>query len=304
MGGLILDAIVYLLQHFLDGFTTLMTTWMAQLQTIGIAEAQSPFVRQVDGVMEGVAMSLLILYLVYTGVHEYILWGEGAMDTDGSHVWRGALMATLGIAAASAFTIGIFRWGMDLAGTVAGVQVYQAGLNATRVFVGLITTEFSGVEVLILLLVYVITIALLLAVVIMSAIRAAELAFFTAAAPLFALGLVKRDHGIFKDFYQKIIILAISQAVAIFGIKAGNAVIANMGHSLSSVATAPLLYIGFLWVALKGPSMLDGMIHHTGMREMVVMPVLKNVMGAAGGNRNPGGASTAPSANSSGGANV
>ncbi len=275
MGGLILDAIVYLLQHFLDGFTTLMTTWMAQLQTIGITEAQSAFVRHVDGVMEGVAVSLLVLYLAYTGVHEYILWGEGAMDTDGSHVWRGALMASLGIAAASAFTIGIFRWGMDLAGTVAGVHVYQSGLTVTRVFVGLITTEFSGIEVLILLLIYAVTVALLLVVVLTTAIRAAELAFYTAAAPLFALGLVKRDHGIFKGFYQKLIILAISQAVVIFAVKAGNAVIANMGHTLTSVATAPLLYLGFLWVALRGPHMLSDMIYHTGVGNNVLIPLGK-----------------------------
>ncbi len=297
MGGLIMDAIVYLLQHFLDGFTTLMTTWMVDLQKMGITEARSPFIVSTSHVMEGIAISLLGLYWAWTGIHQYILWSESAPDM-GVGVWKPALMSTIGIAAGSAFTIGVFRFGLDLAGSIAGINVYQHGLTATRVLMGLLTTDFSGIEVLVMVLVYLITIVILLIVVVLAGVRAAELAFYTAAAPLFALGLVKKDMGIFKGFLQKLIILSVSQAVVIFAVKAGNAAIANMGTTMASVATAPLIYLGFLWVALKGPSLLEGMMYKSGGSDFIMMPIKNsfNSMvggGSRGGSSGGGGAKTA-----------
>lgn len=291
MGSLIMAAIVYLLQHFLDAFTTLMTTWMVDLQKMGITEAKSPFIVATSHTMEGIAIALLGLYWAWTGIHQYILWSESAPDM-GVGVWKPALMSTIGIAAGSAFTIGVFRFGLDLAGAVAGVNVYQQGLTTTRVLLGLLTSGFSDIEILVMVIVYLITIVILLIVVVLAGVRAAELAFYVAAAPLFALGLAKKDMGIFKGFLQKLIILSVSQAVVIFAVKAGNAVIANMGTTMASVATAPLIYIGFLWVALKGPHMLSDMMYRSGGSDFIMMPI-KNSFNSMVGGGGGGGAKTA-----------
>ncbi len=279
MGVLVEGAINYLMQRMLNAFTRLMTTWMVDLEKMGITEAHSVFVQDTMKTMQGIAISLLALYLAWTGIHQYILWSEGAPDM-GTGVWKPAMLSTLGIAASSAFTIGVFRFGIDLAGTIAGLRVYQNGLT-------LVTTLIHGVTMLsptttiILWIVYLVTIAILLLVVLLSAVRAAELAFYTAASPLFALGLVKRDMGIFKNFLQKLIILSVSQAVVIFAVSAGNAAIGAMGTTAASVATAPLIYLGFLWVALRGPHMLEGMVYKTGGGEMVIVPMIKNTVGRA-----------------------
>lgn len=298
MGFLLDGAVNYLLQHFLSAFTTLMTTWMVDLEHMGIAEAHSAFVQATVHTMQGVALSLLTLNLAWTGIHQYILWSEGAPDL-GSGVWKPTVLATLGIAASSAFTLGIFRFGMDLAGTVAGLTVYQQGLGTMDTLIhGL--TLLSPTTSMILDAVYLITIAVLLLVVLLSAVRAAELAFYTAASPLFALGLVKRDMGFFKGFIQKLVILAVSQAVVIFAIKAGNAAIASMGDSASSVATAPLIYLGFLWVALRGPHMLEGMLYKSGGGEMLIIPMLRQGIGRAF----PGGAGGSATASAPAGGDV
>lgn len=282
MGTLLLAALVFLLQHFLDSFTTLLTQWMAALQNMGLQEAHSAFVTATMRTMETIAFELLVLYLVFVGVKEYMLWSEGAPDTDGSSVWKGAAAASLGIAASSAITIGVFRFGMDLAGTMAGIHAAADGLTLTRAFVGVLAAHFSDMSLLIILGVYAISVVVLLLVVMQAAIRAAELAFYAAIAPLFALGLVRRDMGVFAGFRDKLLALSLSPFVVIFAIKAGNAAIANMGHSFASLATAPLVYLGFLWVALKGPHMLEGMIHHSGVGSTLIMPVAKNVIGQIG----------------------
>lgn len=290
MGNLVMLAVNYLLQHFLIGFTTLMTTWMVQLQQMGITEARAPFVQATAGTMEGLAASLLALYLAYTGLHQYILWSEGAPDM-GAGVWKPAMLGSLGIAASSAFTIGIFRFGMDLAGTVAGITVYQHGLTILDALIhGL--TLLSPTTDLILIAVYLITIVILLLVVLLSAVRAAELAFYTAASPLFALGLVKRDMGIFKGFLQKLIILSVSQAVVIFAVTAGNAAIAAMGDTAASVATAPLIYLGFLWVALRGPHMLSDMLYKSGGGDLIMIPIQDRFRGVFKGGQGGSGSSS------------
>jgi len=288
MGSLIMDAIVYLMQHFLTAFTTLMTTWMVDLQKMGIAEAKSPFITSTANTMEGIAISLLALYWAWTGIHQYILWSESAPDM-GVGVWKPALMSTIGIAAGSAFTIGVFRFGLDLAGAIAGINTYQQGLTTTRLLLGYLSSGFSDIEMLVMVLVYLITIVVLLIVVVLAGVRAAELAFYTAAAPLFALGLVKRDMGIFKAFLQKLIILSVSQAVVIFAVKAGNAAMANMGTTMASVATAPLIYLGFLWVALKGPHMLETMMYKSGGNDFIMMPIKNSFNSMVGGASKGGG---------------
>lgn len=295
MGDLVMLAVNYLLQHFLNGVTTLMTTWMADLEQMGITEAHSPFVQATAGTMAGIAVSLLALYLAYTGLHQYILWSEGAPDM-GAGVWKPAVLASLGIAASSAFTIGIFRFGMDLAGTVAGITVYQQGLTHLDTLIHALTL-LSPTTDLILIGVYLISIVVLLLVVLLSAVRAAELAFYTAASPLFALGLVKRDMGFFKGFLQKLIILSVSQAVVIFAVKAGNAAIAAMGDTAASVATAPLIYLGFLWVALRGPHMLSDMMYKSGGGDLIMIPIQDRFRGVF-----KGGGPRGPSAGSGGGA--
>ena len=277
MGALLEGAVNYLLQKFLNAFTKLMTTWMVDLEKMGIVEAHSTFVQATMSTMQGIAISLLALYLMWTGIHQYILWSEGAPDM-GSGVWKPAVLATLGIAASSAFTIGIFRFGMDLAGTIAGLTVYQSGLSVVDTLIHGITM-LNPTTTLILWIVYLVTIAIFLIVVLLSAVRAAELAFYTAASPLFALGLVKRDMGIFKGFVQKLIILSVSQAVVIFAVKAGNAAISAMGDTAASVVTAPLIYIGFLWVALRGPHMLEGMIYKSGGGDLIMIPIQDRVRG-------------------------
>ncbi len=293
MGSLIMDAIVYLLQNFLNAFTKLMTTWMVDLQKMGITEARSPFIVSTSHVMEGIAISLLGLYWAWMGIHQYILWSESAPDM-GVGVWKPALMSTIGIAAGSAFTIGVFRFGLDLAGAIAGVNTYAAGLTVTGSLLHrMFAMALAPTEVLVLVCVYLITIVILLIVVLLAAVRAAELAFYTAAAPLFALGLVKKDMGIFKSFLQKLIILSVSQAIVIFAVKAGNAVIGDMGSSMASVATAPLIYLGFLWVALRGPHMLEGMMYKSGGGEFIMMPIRNSfnrfTSGGGGGAKTAGG---------------
>lgn len=131
MDALLMGAVNYVLQKFLNAFTGLMTTWMVDLENMGITEAHSAFVQATVSSMQGVAISLLALYFAWLGIHQYILWSEGAPDM-GSGVWKPVVMATLGIAASSALTIGIFRFGLDLAGTIAGLHVYQAGMTVVQ----------------------------------------------------------------------------------------------------------------------------------------------------------------------------
>lgn len=258
MGELIWAGLVSVLENLLNGATATFSGTLVA----GMSNAQRildmPIVANTIALSQVVAGSLLGMRLAVEAWRIHVLHLSGEPGGDGGGLLRRTVLAATAIAAAPWVARTVFAWGNSLAQAIASLGTADMSASGTLEVLG---GAVTGAPILMIL--SLIAIVLFIIILIQTAIRAVELAFLCAAGPIMAVGLTSPTEGVAGLWWRELIVISMSQAAQIF-------LLTGFMASVTTVAVdfdwmKPLFAIGWLWVAVKAPSVLRTMAYHTGV---------------------------------------
>lgn len=254
------NAVVYLIYNaFLNPLLTLISGVLASIQSESLVMAQATWVSDAAQVSAAFAASLLTLNFAYRAITAYVLWNEGTPSDSGILI-KSAFRATLYGAGGGFMAYYAFKYGIWLGAAYVASPVVQA-FTGVQAMVATVAAE-SGVDELLLMLLFVIVVLALIFVVIQMAIRGFELCIYMIAAPFAALGWMNPDGGIWQSWWRGAVVLALSfpvQMLCLYGTV--EVVAAQAGNPF----LAGLEMLAGVIVTIRGPSLLAQWAYHSGI---------------------------------------
>lgn len=266
------------------------------INSLALHETSLPWVTNLRADVLWVSLTLLGLAISYKALQAYIFWSEGTADPDGSVLVKSILRALIYIGLSGFLATTVFTFGLQLAQVVAASPLMTAAQSTHS-----ITAELTQLPTNLVGLVLGVSVGLLGGVVLMlvavfqMAIRAAELIVYVVAGPFAALGQLSAGGGAWVGWWTNLVILSLSQAVAILAFKGFIATtqILTASRPLAWVtgtlqgaagpaasfagATVPdsllggrillvvLMMIGWMVVAIRGPHLLRQWSYRSGV---------------------------------------
>ncbi|MCL6562182.1 MAG: hypothetical protein K6U87_04160 [Firmicutes bacterium] len=286
MATLLVSGIEGFLLQLVQGMLTVLGQVGSFLAVLAAAQLHLPWVATLRVTLESVAWTLLGLDVGYTVLTRYILWSEGTADPDGSILWKGIVRAVLYGGLSAALVPAVFTFGADLAATIAASAI-TGPVQTLQGWVGQLThlTADAG-ELLAVALTLAATVAVFVILLVQMAVRAAELVVYYLAAPFVALGQLQPDGGVWNGWWANLVILSLSQAWQVLCLKGATATAADVfagasgqaaGNLIVGLTLEPLLLLGWIIVAIRGPHLLRQWSYRTGVGGAMVWAMQRMV---------------------------
>jgi len=212
-----------------------------------------------DGIIyaQGIALTYVIVKILVQILQEYILYENGDPQGDpGNLVIRSAESIAV-IVSIPWICKQIFLFGTTVTKDVSSLQgVDKTSLGA--ILLGNNVQDFS-ISVMFAVIVAIIFIVL---VFIQTFARSAEFALLSVAGCILAVNLTSANRGIFKMWWRQLIVVAVSQSIQLFLLKASLYTLINDGGNIS---IALLKFIGWLWITYKAPAWAKQWTYGTGL---------------------------------------
>jgi hypothetical protein len=268
VGSIVISAILDIVLHYLlNPFLQLLSAALQSIAHGSLAMAQAPWVGSAEAVTASVAGGVLGLYIAWKALTEYILWNEGSPNLATSY-WVKAILRVMVYGALGGFLpYAVFSWGIQFGGALMAAPV-ASSLNPVATLVNGLTGE-TGLDVLVIALMLVVVLIALFVVFLQMFIRGAELAIYVIGAPLVALGWMNPDGGIWQQWWKGLVILSLSapvQWLALHGLVA--TVVIDVGTKPLGAFEAILEMAAWIWVAIRGPHMLQQWAYRSGLAGM------------------------------------
>ncbi|MDA8336035.1 MAG: DUF6102 family protein [Peptococcaceae bacterium] len=261
MGTLIADGIITFLQYITQGILLNLSQIMTGISGYATAVASQSWVTNTTQVIAGIASGLFALRIGWEALSRYILWNEGTGDQDGGAVWKGILRVGIFGAAATWLCLNVFQVGTWLGGAILAAPI-QSTIQPAGALLGAITDSAVTQLILVGLIGGLLLVGGLVLITIQMAIRAAELVFYIVSGPIFALGQFNADGGVWNNWWRGLVVLAMSQAVQMLGIRG---IVAVMAMPYPDAALPLVLALGFTIATIRGPHLLKEWSYHSGI---------------------------------------
>lgn len=295
MGGLVVSGFSYWMQHvLLQPAINILAMALMAISKGALVEASLPWVGQAVQVSTGIFASLMFAVLSRRVLEGYILWNEGTPGDIGGTIFWPAIRVGIYSVLGTYLAYRAFAWGIWAAGAYMSAPLVSSlgVMNTLSSNLSSIPNVVIGTALFVTFFV-VFGVLGLAVVTIQMAIRGAELTLFVIAAPLMAIGWLDKDGGVWNNWWQKLLGLAFAQIVQFVALKGlimtsqwtmnGHLTLADLGIGASGlyvvgitmtgvyvalftkVVFPLLLALGWIWVMLTGPSLVQGWLHRTGM---------------------------------------
>lgn len=264
MSWLIQEAIENFFKHLFESAINLFLEFLTVISGISAQVLDMPVVTSGILYSQVLAGSILAAKVAYEAWLNYILRENGDPDADPG----GLLFRTIQAAAIISTIPWLVRWMYQFGTTIAsdiaglpGVNYEQSGGILDQFFTKMIV---SGSYPLFIAIGGLFALVILIIIFIQTFIRAAELAVVAVAGSFMALGLTNTGSELFGNWWKELISISLAQSIQIFLVK-----ISFFTLTYFEFGGIPLfnlfLFIGFLWVTYKSPSIIRQYAHSTGL---------------------------------------
>lgn len=279
MGTMILGALVYIVQMIAQGLMDITAAVMSSMNQAGLSTIENAgWVISATQVTIGIALSIFTLRVAWEGISQYILWNEGTGDTDGGQVWKGLLRVTLFGGASTYLATNIFQVGIWIAGALMASPIGDLSTGINNQFLAALAIPDVIESILFVTVIGFLLVAIACIIIgIQTAVRVAQLSYFIIGGPLMALGQFNADGGVWNNWFRSLIVLSMSEAVQMIGMKGMLWSLTNLSIPLASSSTiippqmpGLLVCIGFAVASIAGPHLVKEWSYRTGIGGAIV----------------------------------
>lgn len=265
---LITDGVLSVFQRLLSDLVAFLAGTMAREHVLAVGILSSPFVVNATNGTQVIGGLLLAVKLAVDVTRQYILFASGDADVNPIKSFRRVAYAAAMMAGGPWIAREVFTWGANLSILIAQtpaapeaqpLAVMVAGFAAGAVPGAAKAFTFAIAIMLLIILV------LWLIIVFQTVVRAVELAFISAAAPIMAVGLTQQDEGVWAVWWKELIVLSLSQAVQMFFLTGFFGALTAIAVGAAFSFHGFLLPLAWLFVAYKSPAVLRQMAYHSGV---------------------------------------
>lgn len=212
-----------------------------------------------QGIMyaQGVALIILGTKVAYEAVSTYILYTNGDSNADPKGLLLKTFYSTAIICCIPWIMKAVFQLGNSITNDMSNISGIEYVNDAGEAL------KQSGAGNMILSILVVMVILFLIIISIQTFIRVAYFALLSVIGSFMALNIVSHNTALFRMWWKETIIVAVSQALQVFMVKASFYTVSYVG-SENALEVLPAL-IGFLWVTYKTPSFLNQFKYSSGM---------------------------------------
>jgi hypothetical protein len=265
---LVTEGVIGVFQRLLTDLVAFASGTMAREHTLAIGILNSAFVVNATSALQTVGGALLAVKLAVDVTRQYILFASGDAEVNPIKAVRRTAYATAMMAGGPWIAREVFTWGASLSIMVAQTPAVPeaeplAGVVAAFVagaVPGAAKAFSFGIAIMLLIM-----LVLWLVIVFQTVVRAVELAFISAAAPVMAVGLTQQDEGVWAVWWKELVVLSLSQAVQMFFLTGFFGAIAAVVVGAVFSFHGFLLPLAWLFVAYKSPAVLRQMAYHSGV---------------------------------------
>lgn len=212
-----------------------------------------------DGIIyaQGIALTYVVVKILFQVLQEYILYENGDPQGDPGYLVIRSAESILVIGSIPWICKQVFLFGTTVTKDVASLQ----GVDKTSLSTIILGKNIEDFSISIMFAVIVAIIFIVL-VFIQTFARSAEFALLSVAGCILAVNLTSANRSKFKMWWNQLLVVAVSQAMQLFLLKASLYTLINDG---SDISIALLKFIGWLWITYKSPSWAKQWTYGTGL---------------------------------------
>lgn len=242
------------------------------LQILGGIHSASINVFEYDFVLKGILLAqgigimLLAIRIAYESLVTYILRISGDATADPGGLLIRAMVSVAIIGSMPWLPIYVYRIGTAVAADISRLPGNDPaeGLD-TNVFLSLLQDGFAlPLTIIFMAVLIIVSVVMILIVIIQMSIRSAELAFIGILGPIMAIGL---NSNLFGQWWKKLISIVLAQAAQLLTLRFSFYILHALFFNFDVMAF--IFFIGFLWVTVKSPKILEQLIDSTGLGRFV-----------------------------------
>lgn len=216
---------------------------------------------------QSVAIVLLAVKIAFESMNTYILRISGDATADPGGILIRAMVSAAIISAVPWILAFLYRIGTALTEDLSNLPGNDPMAGASdNVYVELLNYLLvDSVNYLIFMAIGILVVVILSVVIVLQmAIRAAELALVGIVGPFMAISL---NSNMFGVWWKKLITLILAQAVQILMLRLSFYVFHRLFFDAKIIDI--VIFIGFLWVTVKSPKILEQFVDSTGLGKFV-----------------------------------
>jgi len=248
--------IIYLIDSAISLFTGVLGNIMSSANEI----LSMDIVTQAILYTQGLAATLLIIKVAFDALTVHILRSSGDPEANPGGLLIGAVQSAALIGSIPWLVKWIYQIGTSIAYDISALPGIDYRSTGDPLKETINTINMSQNFPLFILIVVIFCLLLLVIIFIQSFIRAADLALLSVLGAIMALGFRSQ---LFSTWWRELISVSMAQAIQILLIKLSFGVLQM--SLVDDQFYNLLLFIGFLWVTVKSPSVLKQYIHSTGV---------------------------------------
>lgn len=252
---MIIDSVNGVLITFLEGLVDMLTGTMAKEVELASSLLDNQYFVTAVHYAQGIAITLLAVRLAYQAFRTWILYSTGEESHPGE-LLKSSAVAIAVITAIPWITKQVFMFAFSIVDDIKGFQVIPPVTNIQDAIAAYVLTA-SGTLLLPLALLFICGMILWLIVLIQMAVRAVNVGILMIIGPF--LWAMKDELG--RTWFSSLLSQCLAMPVQMFMLRGALGTYA----SISEPVINTMLFIGFMWAAVKFPAFLNQLVVQTGV---------------------------------------
>lgn len=256
---MIIDSVNAVLISFLEDLTNVVTGTMGEEIKLAGTLLNHPYFMTAVKYAQGIAISLLIVRILYQAFHDYILYNSGEEAHPGE-LLRSSLISVAVITSVPWIVKQVYMFSISIVDDIQKFQAVVPVSNLQEAITVIIFTATGGVSV-VMVLAMIIAMVLWLMILIQMAVRTVNIGILMLIGPF--LWAFKEELG--NVWFRNLLAQCLAMPVQIFLLRGAIGNIVTVHKPFMAAA----LFIGFLWAAIKFPAFLQQLVAQTGVGSAV-----------------------------------